>query len=140
MIEVKEFIKTKTPLSLPLEHQYNLQRLFYCLSFLRILFDRPMVITSGYRTLEEHYLIYQKINAERKQRGEPPRSIPYKSHHLLGAAADVFDPEGKLKEWVVKNIKVCEDLNIYFERFEYTKNWVHVSIYPPKSNERFFIP
>ena len=140
MIGFREIVKHPENGLPSLDILVNIYRLQYCLNVVRILYDLPMTITSGYRTKEEHYRIYQTINSARLASGKQPITIPTKSMHLIGAAADVADADGSLKEWVIKNLAVVEDLNLFFENFDYTKTWVHFSIYPPRSGERFFKP
>ena len=140
MISFKELLSKNPVKDPPIEHRLNMGRLHYVLNFIRRLYGQPMVITSGYRTAEEHFSIYQKINKERVLTGKPELSVPMGSCHLIGASADIYDPDGKLKEWVLKNRSLCEDLCVYFEDFKFTPTWVHLQIYPPSSGERFFKP
>ena len=120
--------------------QFNLQRLHYCLNFIRVLYDKPMIVTSGLRTKEKHFQIYKKINDDRAARLLDPVQIPMKSWHLMGAAADISDPFQLLQRWILENLHIAEDLGIYFESFEHTKHFCHIQIYPPKSGKRFFNP
>lgn len=62
------------------------------------------------------------------------------SRHLLGAAADVLDKDGKLAEWCRSNLAVLEELGLWCENFSYTKGWVHFQILPPGSGRRVFVP
>ena len=140
MILISELLGRTAGLEPPIEHRLNLGRLHYVLNFIRILCDRPMAVNSGYRTKEDHFRIYEKINRERASKGLAMLPVPMGSNHLIGAAADISDPLGTLKEWCIKNIRVLEDLGVYCEAFEATPVWTHFQIYPPHSGERFFNP
>jgi hypothetical protein len=63
-----------------------------------------------------------------------------KSNHLFGRAVDFADGDGKLKKWILENIKLMEEIGLYMEDFNATKTWVHFQINPPKSGNRFFKP
>jgi hypothetical protein len=63
-----------------------------------------------------------------------------KSNHLFGRAVDFADGDGKLKKWILANIKLMEEIGLYMEDFAATKTWVHFQINPPKSGNRFFKP
>jgi len=62
------------------------------------------------------------------------------SSHLYGAAVDVKDPNGDLAKWVKANKAKLEQCGLWCENPQYTKGWVHFSIYAPKSMNRFFNP
>jgi hypothetical protein len=122
------------------EVKVNLDVLLYRLNFERRLYQRPMVITNAHRSLEHHEKIYEAKNAERMRKGLKPLSIPMGSCHLLGAAVDISDPHGFLKEHVLKHRSRLEAQGNYFEHFEATPGYVHWQIYPPLSGEFFFWP
>ena len=62
------------------------------------------------------------------------------SSHLYGAAVDISDPKGELKAWITKNSQLLTYNGLWMEDPKYTKTWVHLQIYAPKSMNRFFIP
>lgn len=62
------------------------------------------------------------------------------SSHLYGAAVDVKDPNGDLAKWVKANKSKLEECGLWCENPQYTKGWVHLTIYMPKSGNRFFNP
>lgn len=62
------------------------------------------------------------------------------SSHLYGAAVDISDPKGELKAWITKNSQLLTYNGLWMEDPKYTKTWVHLQIYTPKSMNRFFIP
>jgi len=107
----------------------NLVTLMQRLNKVRELWGRPMIVTSGLRTPEQQQNLIKagKTNAT-------------KSKHLVGAAADIYDPEGALKEWLLENPDVLEEANLWCEHWSATPTWVHFQIFPPLSGNRWFIP
>lgn len=140
MISIEEILKGKPLEAIPLDHQFHLHRLHTCANFIRFSFNAPLVVSSGYRTWQDHVQIYREKNAMRANQGlsliEPPKS----SLHLIGAALDFSDPSRVLQTWISTHLDVAESLEIYFEDFRSTPDWVHLQIYPPFSGKRFFIP
>lgn len=82
-------------------------------------------VTSGYRSQEDQ----MRINP----------SAP-KSKHLLCAAVDLEDKDGKLKAWCMANLKVLSLIGLWMESPKSTPTWVHVQCIPPKSGNRVFNP
>ena len=117
----------------------NLVMLYDKMNDFRAKYGKPMVITSGLRTKEDQLRIYRKI-FERKGIPFDESKVPMRSNHLYGLACDVYDPDGALRIWIMKNLSFCEKLGFYFESFRYTPNWVHFQIVPPRSGRRFFVP
>lgn len=129
MISIEEICKY--PLSsLPIDHQINLYRVHYALNLIRSYYNKPITITSGYRSKEDQIEIYRKKD----------KTPPMGSQHLIGAAADLWDPDGSLKLFFINRKALYETLDIYFERFDSTPDWVHIQLYRPASQDRFFIP
>ena len=64
------------------------------------------------------------------------------SNHKQGLAVDLYDPLGKVDEWVTNpnNLKKIQALDLYFEDKSATEGWCHVQIVPPKSGRRWFLP
>ena len=62
------------------------------------------------------------------------------SSHLYGAAVDISDPVGNLAKWLTINSQLLTYNGLWMEDPKYTKGWVHLQIYTPKSMKRFFIP
>lgn len=108
-----------------LEIDQNLQTLLDRINQVRTLYAVPMIVTSGLRTLEDQ----MKINP----------SAP-KSKHLIGAAVDIADENGKLKIWINSHVGLIEKADLYLENFAHTPNWVHFQCIPPLSGRRIFIP
>ena len=138
MIYLKELIKDH---HVPDEDaKSNLNRLHYCLNYIRFHFKKPIVVTRAFVTLDEQVKLYEAINTERLAQGKPQIAPKTKSFHLLGAAADLDDSKGELKDWVLKNAYTVETLLLHFEDFESTPKHLHIQIYPPESGKRFFKP
>jgi hypothetical protein len=95
---------------------------------------------SGFRSINDHLRIYKEINEKRKKQGKPEVKVPMSSSHLKAAAIDLEDKNDKLKNWILKNVHVLEELDLYCESFSHTDTWVHLQIFKPKSGNRFFIP
>lgn len=63
-----------------------------------------------------------------------------KSKHLTGQACDLYDPNGYLDEWCLKNRDELERIGLWLESPNATPGWCHVQTIPPKSGNRVFIP
>jgi uncharacterized protein YcbK (DUF882 family) len=126
MISIKELNPHNYPTSEEIDR--NLLTLQGRLNKIRVQYGSPMTITSGLRsTAQQDALIAAgKSNAKA-------------SKHLYGQAADIAD-DGKIKPWLLANIKFCEEVGLWMEDFSATPTWVHCQIVPPKSGKRFFIP
>lgn len=131
MIEKEEILKGK---SCPPELEKNLEELLLKMNKVRKAYGLPMIITSGYRSMEDHLRVYRNKGITDKSK------IPMKSKHLFCQAVDVSDPNGDLKKWIKENIKLMEEIGLWFEDFDATTNWVHFQIIPPASKNRFFRP
>ena len=62
------------------------------------------------------------------------------SSHLYGCAVDIADPAGDLARWVKSHKSKLIDYGLWCENPQYTKGWVHLQTYAPKSMNRFFNP
>ena len=62
------------------------------------------------------------------------------SSHLYGVAVDIADPDGNLAEWLKNNKNKLVDCGLWMEDPDYTKGWVHLQSYAPKSMNRIFKP
>lgn len=101
------------------------------INYIRKIWNRPMIVTSGLRTLFHHLRIY-------RQKGIPKSKIPMGSCHLIGAAIDIEDVKGELMAWLKANPEILKDAGLWCE--EGTKGWVHFQIFPPRSGKRWFLP
>jgi uncharacterized protein YcbK (DUF882 family) len=111
----------------------NLLVLLERMNIVRRAFDRPMYVTSGYRSIEDHRRIYIE---KAKKLGKTIR-IP-NSKHLYGQAVDIADVNNTLYNWCLANVHILEQAGLWIE--EDQGSWVHFQIVPPKSGNRFFKP
>ena len=126
MVSFKEMLGKTSIADVPIEHQHNMQELLKKVNVLRQLWDAPFIVTSGYRTWQDHCRIYGRDN--------PPKG----SQHLIGAAIDIADPKGDILKWLKSNPSIAEESGLHFE--DGTNGWVHMQLNPPKSKKRFFYP
>jgi uncharacterized protein YcbK (DUF882 family) len=134
MITIDELLSNQASFdSLDKKVQDNLKELHKRINIVRLAYGKPMIVTSGLRTLKHHLEIYAR-------KGIYPPKVPMKSNHLSGRAVDFSDSDGKLKAWVKDNIKLMEEIGLWLEDFSATKTWCHFQINPPKSGNRFFLP
>lgn len=135
IISMNEILMGQVKLeTLDQQTQSNLKILHERINIIRIAYGKPMVISSGLRTVSHHLAIY-------KAKGiTDPKNIPMQSKHLIGAACDVHDPNRELQKWTKENIALLESIGLWCEAFESTPTWVHFQIYRPKSGRRFFLP
>jgi uncharacterized protein YcbK (DUF882 family) len=134
MITINELLSNQASFdNLDKKVQDNLKELHKRINIVRLAYGKPMIVTSGLRTLKHHLEIYAR-------KGIYPPKVPMKSNHLSGRAVDFSDTNGKLKAWVKDNIKLMEEVGLWLEDFSATKTWCHFQINPPKSGNRFFLP
>lgn len=107
------------------ELKQNLEDLLYKLNQIRVIYGKPMIITSGLRSAEDQ----QRIN---------PKAS--KSRHLTGQAVDIADPKGELWKWLMDHMALVESLGLYLEDKSATPTWVHIQSVGPKSGKRIFLP
>lgn len=130
----------KTPISdVDIEFQHNLEELQKRMNIIRKVWAKPMIVTSGFRTMQDHLRIYSSINAKRRKKGLPELKVPTSSKHLIGAACDISDKDGSLHDWCVFNQDLLEKVGLWCEEKDDMKR-VHFQIFPPKSGKRFFKP
>lgn len=132
MLEMKELLGKYKLGDQSQEIQDNLAILLIRVNYVRTLWSKPMTVTSGLRSMEDHIRIY-------KEKGITDASkIPMSSRHLTGRAVDVSDPNLDLTKWLKDNPKVLEDAQLWCE--DGNKNWTHFQIIPPVSGKRWFLP
>lgn len=107
------------------EQMSNLQVLLIAVNRLRLHYGKPMFVSSGYRPAT--------INAATKGAAK-------KSNHIICAAVDFKDADGKLKDFCMNNLHILEACGLWMEAPEATPTWLHVQIFPPKSGKRVFKP
>lgn len=121
MILRDEILKGK---EIPAELEPNLEKLLSRLNFLREVWGKPMVVTSGYRD-----------PGHNAQVGGAPRS-----NHMRCLAADFADPDGALDNWCLLHLDVLESAGLWLESPDHTPGWCHLQAVAPKSGNRVFIP
>lgn len=112
----------KYPLSQELER--NLHNLLIALNKFQKIYEKPMIVNSGYRPAE-----FNEIANGAK-----------KSNHTLCLACDFQDLDGKLDKFCVENQNVLKNLGLFLEHPKWTKKWCHLQIAKPKSGNLIFIP
>lgn len=105
----------------------NLAVLLERLNKIRAAYGKPMMITSGLRS-----------EAQQEALIKAGQSNAPKSKHLIGAAADVADGDGRFYDWCKANEDLLEEIELWCE--ERQGGWQHMQIFPPKSGKRWFIP
>lgn len=133
MLAMSELLKGAKLEDQTQEIQDSLKILLERVNNIRIGWGRPMTVTSGLRTMEDHLRIYREKGVT------DPAKIPMKSKHLFGQAVDIFDPDLALTKWLKENnSQRLVDTQLWCE--EGNANWVHFQILPPKSGNRWFLP
>lgn len=125
MITIEEILMGRIKFDeLSIDLQINLADLLKKLNKFRQLYGKPMIVTSGYRPSN----INSSIGGAKK------------SAHLECQACDFKDTDGKLKEFILKNIDILEQCDLYLEDPDYTKGWVHLQSRKTSSGKRIFKP
>ncbi len=128
MISKQELLKGR---DLQFPHDYtdvvsaNLDALLIPLNKIREAYGQPMLVDSGWRP--------PSINAA------TPGAATH-SKHMSGLACDIADPNGQVLAWVLQNLDLMKQLNIYMEDFRWTPTWVHFQLGGPASGKRIFVP
>ena len=124
MIEMREILRNGEKISeLDVSIQRNIRHLHAVINVFRLKYDKPMIVTSGYRDAEYNVKI-----------GGSPRSA-----HCRGRAIDIKD-DGTIKDFIKNNLDFCEKFGLYFEHFDHTPTWIHITTRKPRSGRRFFRP
>ena len=137
-ISLLELLRGHVITDLSIDEQHNLEELQKRINVIREAWGKPMIITSGFRSMQDHLRIYSELAFKR---GKPfdQSKVPMKSAHLSGSAVDISDPDGSLYEWCHKNIPLLETTGLWCEMKD-DQHRVHFQIYSPKSGNRFFYP
>jgi uncharacterized protein YcbK (DUF882 family) len=107
----------------PMAHQFNLEELLIAVNKLRDFWGKPMLVTSGYRSMQDQLRINPAATA---------------SNHLIGCAVDFVDPDGALYAFAFANQDKLAEFGIWCEAD--TVGWLHCQCVPPRSGKRFFKP
>lgn len=63
------------------------------------------------------------------------------SKHLTGEAIDLRDNGTRdLVRWALKNVEALEEIGLWMEDPQWTPQWLHLQIVPPKSRRRVYVP
>lgn len=119
MISIKQITKDRP---IPEEFEHWLGILVHKTNMLCEFAGFEPIVSSGYRTMEEHLEIYRRKGVT------DPAKIPMHSRHLSCQAVDLYDPDQKLQKIILDNQKWFEDAGMFFEDFSYCKDWVHMQI------------
>lgn len=119
MITLEEILRGQ---SYPKEYEKNLLDLHEKINRVRKEYDRPMIVTSGYRSVE--YELKQGRSG--------------KSDHCKCKAIDIYDPDKSLALWCKTHQELLSSIPLWVEDTSYTVNWVHFTT--SKKSKLFFIP
>lgn len=103
----------------------NLNKFLIPINKIRDAWGKPMIVNSGWRP--------PAINAA------TPGAAAH-SKHEIGLAADISDPDGSLWMWVLENLQLMKDLDIFMEDKRWTPGWTHFGLGQPASGHRIFVP
>lgn len=138
MITMRELLKGIPISDIPHNHQINLEELLAKMNIIRKAYNKSMLVTSGYRTTQDHLRIYSQIAASRGVDFDRSK-VPMGSRHLSGEAVDISDKDGTLFQWCKDNVKLLEEVGLWCEEKDDQKR-VHFQTKPPRSGKRFFKP
>lgn len=133
MITLKELNPKNFPVTK--EQSENSLILLAKINLVRTKWGKPMIVTSGFRSLEDHLRIYREL-AEKHNKEFDESKVPMGSQHLKFAAVDISDPDGLVKKWLKENPEVLENAQLWCE--DDTSGWVHFQIFAPSSANRWF--
>lgn len=105
------------------EHQGNANTIVTRVNELLEAFGEYRACNSGYRSKEDQ----ARIN---------PKAM--KSKHLIAAAIDISDADGRLYKFCKDNPELAERIGLWFE--ERQGGWLHTQCLPPASGRRWFNP
>jgi hypothetical protein len=123
MVSRRELNSHKYPLTK--QQKRNFAKLYVAINKLRKAYNKPMIVTSGVRSIDDQ----KRIN---------PKAM--KSAHVQAGAVDFFDPYGELDRWCLDNIPLLKSLGLYLEDPTFTPRWCHLQIIPTRSGNIVFIP
>lgn len=116
----------------PINHQQNIDKLLIAINKFRAEYNKPMLVTSGYRTA----LDQERINPSVKH-----------SRHMTGEAVDVADTDGSLYDYAYANQDKLKEWGLWCElgtNKHGVNSWTHFQCVPYGSyvdgKSRFFSP
>lgn len=125
MILAKEILMDRDK-EYPLSEQLkaNLADLLTKLNRLRVAYGKPMIVSSGYRP-----------GAYNVKAGGAAKSL-----HQTCQACDFLDKDGQLDLWLMKNVRLLQDIGLYIEHPDWTPGWSHIQCVAPLSGSTVFKP
>jgi len=130
-VKVKEYFtpafcrgfKLTEPLNKTLEN--NLIDLLTKINALRIDFNKPMIVSSGYRSPEHN----AKVGG-----------VTHSTHQSC-QGIDIVDADGSLRRFcIANNNAILKKHGLFMEHPAYTKGWCHLQTRKPQSSNIVFIP
>ena len=103
----------------------NLDKFLEVFNKVREAYGKPMKVNSGWRP--------PSINAS------TPGAATH-SKHMLGLAIDIADGDNEVMNWVLENLDLMQELDLYMEDFRWTPGWTHFGLGAPASGKRIFVP
>jgi len=141
MIKFIDLLSGNSISDIPIDHQQNLEHLLGKCKLLEEDWGKPLKVTSGYRTMQQHLNIYSRI-ASKKGQDFDPKNVPMKSRHLYGLACDLYDPTHELYKHYYNNQSKLTELGLWCEMG--TDGWLHIQTVPygsyKEGKDRFFLP
>lgn len=95
------------------------------LNQIQLYWERQLRLTSGYRPREINKTIKGAAN---------------NSLHIIGAAADIADPDWTFAKFCNDDVGMLENCGLYMEDTHATPGWVHLQCFAPRSGMRVFKP
>lgn len=124
MVTFKEMLGNHSISDIPISYQLNMEGLLVKINKIRAAYSKPMIVTSGIRTMVDQMRINPKAP---------------KSNHLTGHAIDIADPGLELTAWLKgPGADLLKEVGLYCE--EGNPNWAHFQDIAPKSGRRWFLP
>ena len=102
----------------------NIDKFLLVFNQVRTAWGKPMTVNSGWRP--------PAIN------GSTPGAATH-SKHMLGLAIDIAD-DGSLWAWVLENLQLMKDLDLFMEDKRWCPGWVHFGLGKSASGKRIFVP
>lgn len=111
------------PLDVNLEK--NLIELLTKINALRLDFNKPIIVSSGYRSPEHNAKVGGATH----------------STHQTCQGIDIIDTDADLRRFcIANNNEILKKYNLFMEHPAYTKGWCHLQTRKPKSGNAVFIP
>lgn len=106
------------------ELEANLTKLLAALNKFRIIYGKPMIVSSGYRPGPFN----TAANGAKH------------SNHMVCLACDFKDIGNLLDEYCLNNQLILEECGLWLESPRSTAGWTHLQCVPPMSGKRVFEP